>query len=468
VKARLEPGSPRKILNTRFELLGVSTQPGIAMNYPRIGGYTPDLAFLDAGAMAGQVWQASGPEPDAVIGSFDFGAWGTLRVTASLDDGTEISHSFNGSDENIPIPFRARGSLIAVSWKFAALGPDSLDDENKPFGNGFAGDGLTLYEEYRGFIESKEHIEGDPTVKDLFIINFIQAETATGIAKFAKATGLAVHGRLADDEHDGRVINLNYTESAPHAVDQHGIILRSNPGVRGAFTLPETNEFGPPRLTSQIVLEPLLLPFGQSALQAPVLETIYDHAVGHELLHAVGVPHHGELDTLWFVILEWPINNNSPKLFITPYKPASPDITHRIELLSESQPSLNLAPSLAAVFSPLVSRLEDFPPANVLSPARGKILFPVRVGEFGGHGSGSDQCLMRYPYARWFPNRSKPSLQSYFQVTSQPLGFEICQRPAGTGVNGPDRQPQPRHGDATHGACASKIVVNDLAPSKRY
>jgi hypothetical protein len=49
-------------------------------------------------------------------------------------------------------------------------------------------------------------------------------------------------------------------------------------------------------------------------------------------------------------------------------------------------------------------------------------------------------------------------------------GFSVCSSRAGTGINGPDWQPEPRYGDGApgRGNCPAQILVNDrISPPSR-
>lgn len=93
------------------------------------------------------------------------------------------------------------------------------------------------------------------------------------------------------------------------------------------------------------------------------------------------------------------------------------------------------------------------------------------VGERGGSHSGPDDCVMR----DWFADvyRSKfnaPDGRPIYRLVDPPRGAEQPGRVlgttrSGTGVNAPDRQPEPRYGDSAASAPASRqMVVSDMAP----
>ncbi|PYM11036.1 MAG: hypothetical protein DME18_15145, partial [Verrucomicrobia bacterium] len=103
------------------------------------------------------------------------------------------------------------------------------DSEDDPTGDGHKGDGLTLYEEYRGFSINAGHVRLDPKKKDLFVLNEAGTQADLGIALLERQSALRVHRvkgsefGLQSDFTYTRIINHNHSDSAPHVVDQHGI-----------------------------------------------------------------------------------------------------------------------------------------------------------------------------------------------------------------------------------------------------
>jgi hypothetical protein len=211
-----------------FELANVSHEPGIAMNSPlQNPKSTPDLRFVIeenkkliisgaedniAATLPGSYVTAS-----AVVSSFDWGAWGSIKVTAELPDGRVIEGYLKGDKNQKPVrlPKRTADSKIADGWK-SQVGVDKPDDDDsEPDPKGLQdcdGDGLTLYEEYRGFLEDGAHIEGNPKKKDLFIRNDGGSVFEPGIFLFSDLTGLEVHQGIKSDELDFtiRLINGNH------------------------------------------------------------------------------------------------------------------------------------------------------------------------------------------------------------------------------------------------------------------
>ena len=325
VNAKLQgvDGAPLK-QNARkftFELINVSDEPGIAMNAPSVKAKQdlPDLEFdlienlpLNVRVKDKNVAETTKEgitEATAIIRANDWGAWGVLKVTAELESGQKVIGYLEGDKEqkDIRIPKRQPDSKVADYWKnsFGAGGrADDDDAELSPAGlEGCFGDGLTLYEEYRGFVENRKHIRTRPDRRDYFVTDRIgTAFSAAGIAMFKQATQLEVHGEMRLDEFDTNlVINFNH-RATPHAVDQHGTQIVSMPssGMPGvAVKRPGYGGLGTPGTFSWVIIDS-----GLNPQQSPEKARRYATIVAHELAHTVGVSEHGAGDkqvqwTVW-------------------------------------------------------------------------------------------------------------------------------------------------------------------------
>jgi hypothetical protein len=268
---RNKDGSAPKDKATRFtfELIQVSREPGICMNYPvtKMDGPRPepDLQFDDRLPENkklvirddhGQISQNGRglkaetlPVPDgytqaeAMIGCYDWGAYGVLQVTAEMPDGRPPIVGYLQQDKNNPlilIPKRQPGSHIADKWKeeWKAKVPnifamsDDDDSEDNPHGSkhepgkgpggytcegGHKGDGLTLYEEYRGVSVRAMHVRGDPSRKKVFIRRGanLPDDVLAGVSLFGGLTDLCVYSGLLQAEcgpdESKVVVNSNTT-----------------------------------------------------------------------------------------------------------------------------------------------------------------------------------------------------------------------------------------------------------------
>jgi hypothetical protein len=101
----------------------------------------------------------------AVLRCDDYGGHTTLKALVKLTDRLEL----NAEKE---IPKDENDNEIADNWEYEThqgLVPNT-DDDSKPQGANF-GDGLTNFEEYRGFITVSGFIRTNPKKKDIFVYN---------------------------------------------------------------------------------------------------------------------------------------------------------------------------------------------------------------------------------------------------------------------------------------------------------
>ncbi len=293
----------------RIELQDVSSEPGVALNWPPKDQVksTPDLGIEQQWnpmlKLTGQTWETKGSEAAkeaetkkkdtqvrVFISSFDWGAWGTLKLTADTEDGQHlVAHLKNDpSVEELKIPKDSDGNHIADAYKKQygvepGAAAESDRDATEPTGNGFVGDGISLYEKYRGFVVTNvqgttRHVRLNPTKKALFV-DTEWPELEPGIELFRAASGLAVY-EINDDEMDDKHV-INFNSKTAHAVDQHGLWLTEGP--LDERLAGRSYGIGPPKNVERVVI--------YYDRKRGVFET--STTVAHELGHAVRMPHHG-------------------------------------------------------------------------------------------------------------------------------------------------------------------------------
>lgn len=184
-------GKPQQIPDkVRFTLVDTSKEKGIALNFPKEEpGEDFDLKIVPAGFVISpdrQKAEIDSPSRDKLVWdvsveSFDFGAFGRLRAIAVMPGGVEVIGKFvpTGADF-ATIPRDDDGNHVADDWekRMRVSGkPADSDDDPIPSGQVNNGDGITLFEEYRGFVRLKDmtdeivHERTDPRVKTLFVID---------------------------------------------------------------------------------------------------------------------------------------------------------------------------------------------------------------------------------------------------------------------------------------------------------
>ena len=394
---------------------------------------------------------------------------------------------------------------VADSWKqknkAASLADD--DDNEKVEGQKDNGDGFTLYEEYRGWAENEKHIEGDPKRKDFFVLNRIGLNARPGIELFEQLSKLRVHSklRLFEMSVKDRLMNGNHRDG-PHRVDQHGVwvktFTREKLGDNGADTpMTKAGVAGRPGITKGIGIlsrnntesvfnQPFNLP-AQDAIFA------YDRAIAHELLHAVGVEHHGPDDTTGYALSFVPPNVPDNKVGRPYYQMGGDTLVNLLkenghDFAAEVYPvyvkihEFLVASGLRELITSLYrTSFEDKPPG---SPAFKEFVdeyierltragFQVRgmVGQEHGAHSGNEDCVMRYYFAKFYDAKNATEKTVYLVTPgTERIGLEICNSGKGTGNNAPKppNLPQSRYGDAAagEGNCFSQICPNDAIPPR--
>lgn len=206
----------RKVARIEFALEETSHELGLCLNFPAgaAADEHPDLALSPSNGNGPVLdWAQTFPvtdEPEAIITvrSFDFGAWGILRVTATMVDGEEVVGRFlptGGTGATIPAD--RDGNHMADVWEAAkeASSSPGADDDPEPKGQASAGDGLPNFEEYRGFVirdprGRRLHQRTEPRLETLLVIDpegFLHAEdwrTATGMECYRIDAELAGEG----------------------------------------------------------------------------------------------------------------------------------------------------------------------------------------------------------------------------------------------------------------------------------
>jgi len=453
---------PFKAARIRFKLLGTSKEPGICMNWPHVpvspapfdleieGSRNSRLQIDDD---EGQAASRAGPdltEATVIVSSHDYGGHAGLEVTAELENGDVLIGIVEGTtdERSLKLPSRPADSFIADSWldqNSVAGSEDRADDEDEPAGDGFNGDGLTLYEEYRGFMEGGDWIEGDPNTKDLFVLNTMRSHGSTynGIAIYKAVTELNVHEMLLDAEtNPGGVINFN-VGSGPHAVDQHAITIVPRPGPRGISA--RVDAIGTPGTARKVNMPP-----GWPTFQGRYLNGSGEHllsfatTLAHEMLHASNVYHHGEadMDAVW-------------------HQRLLPDGTRYV---TESRGGADMG-----VVTLLNEDGSPFPLGDYFGP--GPEDLDVVLGAQRGQHSGDIDCLMRYDSAWAYV--SLRDAQVRYIATDETTGDGLCTSIVGTGFNDVTFRPQSRYGHASppdppnavlaqRGMCKKQVRVNDL------
>jgi hypothetical protein len=422
VEARIyKKGDPTKPSSKKarfkFELVDVSKEKGVCLNWPEIAKDDFDLKIepktnssLKVDGDGQSARSAAGlSESTVTITSHDWGAYGKLRVIAIFDDGSEVNAHVKGdqSKYSLTIPKDDNVNHIADIWeKLFPIGSydAKADDDLYPIGDNSLGDGLSLYEEYRGFWIQGRHEYTSPIQKDLFV--FDRDELGTGDFALSGLTIQLIKVKEAGWEStEPNPFVINHNRGLLTRGPQH-ILRIINAEAEGYLGL--TYGFGTPKDIRIIKID-----VAKCDKQSPDWRL---RTIAHELAHGCHVDHHG--------------NSN--------YK---------------------------------ASELE------VLDPLSGSWLKSDEKGPFsvaaqGQQESGVEKCIMRYcgeilyenPKGEW--RWKKPPTGEWqrgeFYGEGEDTGHIFCDDPKGTGVNAPQGyQGVSKAGNATKGNCKGQFCVND-------
>ncbi len=187
VQKKGDPGKPRK---ARFfvSIPSVSMNVGVCGNWPKGAREAEGLRFLDKDF----------PEKDGLlfkdkthlesdifmekasfrVHAYDYGAWGTVRITARDEDGKELKVKVNGKDSpDLDVPQDDDSNRIADSWRRDKAFKHNMNEDNESVqGQDAKGDGITLYNEYRGLAilndqGARKHKQLDPDLKEMFVLD---------------------------------------------------------------------------------------------------------------------------------------------------------------------------------------------------------------------------------------------------------------------------------------------------------
>jgi len=417
VKARLQSkGTKDKDTQQKakftFELVDVSEEPGVCMNWPLNGKPGFDLKIDETKGLKvtnkGQKATTDDyyDEFEITIKSYDWGGYGRLKVSAETRGDkkpveTVYVEGQQGTKE-LQIPLDRKNNHIADYWEeHEVYNPgrtDAVSDtDGIPVGDGNQGDGFTVYEEYRGFMTKQGHVRTDPFTKTLFIESSVPGAKA-GIELFRAQSRLEVYELDFNKKQmdKDRVVNCNGVKGGyANVTAQHGLRLMEAPldklypgkGYGGL-----TSRLGPPKKVAWVKIQKNYGSFFKLSGK--------NVTIAHELGHAVHIEHHG---------------------YGNYYCRDKPDC------LSE-----------------------------LTKPVPGLLGRNPYIAVQHGENSGVESCIMRYEWAN-YRERSGIVKFIWYGTDDTPLTI-FCDSKEGTGVNGP---PLEKTGSALLGNCLGQICVSD-------
>jgi hypothetical protein len=250
---------------------------------------------------------------------------------------------FDHPDNRVSIPRDVDENRIAdngwMNREGTKLLPDppfmKNDDDNLPEGDKVNGDGLTNYEEYRGFMYLKAttvktgtevvmmdkptHVRTNHEIKTVFVRNNDPDVLKTDLYKEISGLEVIDINAVQYFSDEIRIVNFNYNTVDAHLVDQLGLHLRNGGLHSGLLGIANTKTKDPARPNDVIdvvvyrdkvqkhvdEINAKVDKFNADAEARKKKPGGYKHlimkekmaaVVAHELLHANGVWHHGEGD----------------------------------------------------------------------------------------------------------------------------------------------------------------------------
>ncbi|HBQ20657.1 MAG: hypothetical protein A2Z91_06805 [Deltaproteobacteria bacterium GWA2_38_16] len=331
--AKLKKGLAQKLL---FTLKDISQEPGLAMN--RGKSSDPDYEKPDFYLKASEnptliinsdeqsaITSEKVTTADILITSRDFGGWGSIEVKGESEKCNTVIKSFPIDQNHNRIADSASQDHNTDSQGGSHFSPTDDQDEPKNMDVHqrslvqFFGDGLSRYEEYRGFFARGFYTRLDPAIMDVAVY---RENKRFGLGWIH----LVVNPLLMDDSQEMNGVHclsstagsvnssvgvkiINFNSSFAHLVNQHGLWLsalegdRPFPGIAGLTTgdgcrcdkLPTS-----PGTIGRIFIYPQEI-YVETQLKKGKrfqsdgrnsLRYYIDQIITHELFHGMGNLHH--------------------------------------------------------------------------------------------------------------------------------------------------------------------------------
>jgi hypothetical protein len=401
-------------------LADTSKESGVSMNAPKVEKTTRDYDFRirsDSGwTLRKEGQEADEPEPKSTLflNCFDYGGWTQVMAAAELADGRLVVGRIKGGSRSpqLAVPKDDNGNHIADGWETTGKAPEAAaDTDSLPRGNDVEGDGLSQYEEYRGFTCKGAHTRTDPIHKDLFIYD----PGNLGIGIFGES-GITVHFVNKDEfaKEAGftneNVINGNRdfaTLGPQHLLPLSNMRLKNGTSGGAIGTGP-----GTPKETEIVAVD-------IAKCSDP------GSTIAHELGHGCNLWHHGETDYQAFELEQFRPGSGL-------WKPS--DYAGKEDIIR----------LMVAAKGGQESGVEE-----CIMRYNSAFVYACEGGDWRWHRSSDRE--------EWIVGKICP------ETGPQTI---FCIQKTGTGVNAPDALGGPMAGDATKGACFSQFQVNDLKPVK--
>lgn len=321
----VDKDNPTKDLsNTPYEVewqLESSEWHGDCTNWPiESDDILPDLRFALSGIpkdaeKAEEDLIRSGPNKGAacnpvIVRCYDYGAYGKLKAHVRVNTGSDMvdidAHLENTEQTTVVLPKDENDNRIADAWEKQEgifdknYGPIN-DGEQQP-DNPNDGDGLALFEEYRGLIAQDSFKRLDARNKNLIVVNQSKQVDEAALAKFTDYTGLNGNGGiklcfLKPDEINTKTMWVNTNPTPFKGGNQHGILIKDIPldTLQEAVAKAVAHGGDNASLKSPKDLDHIWIMQGFRLSDQPYIKNVAlfkTNVVCHEIAHACGVTHH--------------------------------------------------------------------------------------------------------------------------------------------------------------------------------
>jgi hypothetical protein len=439
---------PKKVLKYTITLEYTSKEKGVDLNWPSVAtgnGPTADFDFrIDNHSLNLKLTDDKGQSAETTeegltdfwvqLVSYDWGGWTQLKVVAELSDHSTVTAHVRGlPQQTLAVPKDDDGNHIADGWEqqYNVSNLDPASDEDTIPSNGNTGDGIALYDEYRGFHVGGNHTRLSPLSKDLFIRDFDKLTAGN----YEAASD--IHVRVLQDNEAASNEESDAAGGSPLYATPNGrygkvpVIPLRNKHIGDGGVGNTDPRAGVPATIQEVQIDAELIAAGYKADAPNQLRA----TIAHELGHATNVIHHDGDKRIDY------------------------DVGDVICKATVKQPDGS------------VKYTGDF--YNVLcseDPEKGSAKIPGAKGDCwgvaakGGMFSGNDQCPMRYDKTSLYedPNGDchvlhdvRGKLLNKFGQDPAPSG-KFCLSPQGTGVNAASN-PHNKAGDATKGVCYFQV-----------
>lgn len=306
-KANPDKPDPDVKYDVEYSLIKGSEEPGYCNNFPlenpdkkwdlRFDSTMknmPGVGFFSNTLVKSAHLEGKSVMP--VITSYDYGSFAKLKTKVVLECGQELEAHFKKDPiKEIPIPMDKNDNQIADQWEkeMGISGLSDAWDEDTSTDNDHNGDGLTLYEEYRGIVAKGKFIRLDPHKKELFVLNHIGNQAQPGFDLFYKASGIKVI-ELSDKDIDKYDLVVNINSVFAKLGKQHALLLKdyhTSDATTAGYTINHAHNRNVP--TSPGDCE-----FVGINLSYPFKRTDMAVTIAHEMAHGCGVSHHGDAHPL--------------------------------------------------------------------------------------------------------------------------------------------------------------------------